>query len=690
MLTSAPVSLIIFIIGFGFLVFVHELGHFLVAKWVGVRATQFAIGFGPAMISYRPGLGIFIGCSSEKMYQRMAKERIQEKAERRGRFVDPDDITPKQIYESADAMGMGETEYRLNYIPLGGYVKMLGQEDLNPNAATDDPRAFNRKPIWARACVISAGVIMNMIFGLIFFIMAFTPGVDFPSSQIGYVRPNFPAATTFAVGHENNPAFEGLRPGDRIVAINGRPMSDMMEVQMKVALSGRTESLHLEVERPGHDQPLHFNMQPIRDPDMGMRAIGVAPISSLEVGLLDRDGPIYAAGVRPGMVATHAAGRPLDSYVDLLNILGEHRGMAAPVTFVDPETQQTTTAPLSATAQMQVDPQHDMRHLLGLVPAVQITAALEDSPAARAGVQAGDLLAQVDGTHWPAASEVSALVRQAAEEGRGVRIAVLRQDMLHELGEIRPRQGRIGVQMSEADLIISQILPDSPASIFEADDRVPGGSSLRSINGQRIVQWQDAVRVIQQHLERNPEQPLRVELQLAITRQPTVAMSIDLTEAQRAELAALQFLDPMGIRFRDKLVTISGDNPWQACVLGFKKTHQYMVQTYLTLLRLIQRDVPATEMRGPVGIAHVGMQVTQQGMPRFFFLLGLISVNLAVLNFLPIPIVDGGLMLFLLYEKIKGSPPGEKLQTVSLLFGLALIASVFLFVTYNDIMRLFS
>src|SRR5215207_4598456 len=114
-------SLLLLAVGFGFVVFWHELGHFLAAKWAGVKVEQFAVGFGQALCSWRQGMGFRWG-SSGKEYEQMLRS----------------DFAGAKV---------GETEYRLNWLPLGGYVKMLGQDDLRPNAAVDDPRAYNNVPI---------------------------------------------------------------------------------------------------------------------------------------------------------------------------------------------------------------------------------------------------------------------------------------------------------------------------------------------------------------------------------------------------------------------------------------------------------------------------------------------------------------------------------------------------------------
>ena len=220
------VSFFSLIIGFGFLIFVHELGHFLVAKWVGIRVTQFAIGFGPSIFAWRKGIGVRVG-STEAEYE-------------------------KRIKAGTPESELGETEYRLNYLPLGGYVKMMGQEDLDPTAHSQDPRAFNSKPVWARASVISAGVIMNIIVGMIFFIIAFMAGVEFPPAIVGGVERSMPAATTYAQGHQGDADFLGLQIGDQILKLDGKDVGDMMDVRIGTALGKANTPIELTVQRPDH------------------------------------------------------------------------------------------------------------------------------------------------------------------------------------------------------------------------------------------------------------------------------------------------------------------------------------------------------------------------------------------------------------------------------------------------------
>ncbi|MCD4699233.1 MAG: site-2 protease family protein, partial [Phycisphaerae bacterium] len=127
--------ILLFVIGLGLMIFVHELGHCLVAKWVGIKVERFALGMGPRLFGIK----------------------------------------------------RGETDYCLCAIPLGGYVKMLGQEDFKALKEGDraDPRSFEAKSVGARFAVISAGVIMNLILAAVLFIIIGMVGKNFVAPVVG-------------------------------------------------------------------------------------------------------------------------------------------------------------------------------------------------------------------------------------------------------------------------------------------------------------------------------------------------------------------------------------------------------------------------------------------------------------------------------------------------------------------------
>ena len=103
-------NIILIVIGFGLLVTVHELGHFIAARWAGIRVEGFAIGMGPSILSYRKGVGVRFGSTQPIVVARTGKQ--------------PEALTSEEQRQH----GLGETEYSLRLLPLGGYVKMLGQE----------------------------------------------------------------------------------------------------------------------------------------------------------------------------------------------------------------------------------------------------------------------------------------------------------------------------------------------------------------------------------------------------------------------------------------------------------------------------------------------------------------------------------------------------------------------------------
>src|SRR3954470_14878265 len=140
-------DLVLVLLGFGLIVFLHELGHFIAARWAGIRVLAFAVGFGPAAFSYRKGMGFRPG-SSEAKYIELCKARSQ------GQVAD---------VRGVDIGAISPTEYRFNILPLGGYVKMLGQDDVNPLATSEAPDSYQNCKPWKRMVVISAGVITNVI-----------------------------------------------------------------------------------------------------------------------------------------------------------------------------------------------------------------------------------------------------------------------------------------------------------------------------------------------------------------------------------------------------------------------------------------------------------------------------------------------------------------------------------------------
>ena len=720
-------SLALFIFGFGFLVFIHELGHFAVAKWVGVRCKYFAVGMGffgllPPICSYRKGVGFRFG-GTDKEYEAAVEARLREK------HIDPDHATPAEIYEAGDEVGMSETEYRWMALPIGGYVQMEGQEDMDPAKRSNDPNAFHNKPIWARMAVISAGVVMNIITGVVMFIIAFMAGVQFPAPVVGDVLRGSPAALAQAVGHEGDPAYRGLRVGDRIVAVDGEAARDFSDVQVTAALGHPETPISLTVTRPGEAQPLTYTLHPMQLPGERLLAVGLGWSSTLRVNQMAKESDLYAAGVRPGMTLVAVDGQPVATRGELYAAAARSGGRPLTVTFEKRSEESEGTAvdegeggeggeggavvrveaqlPTKATLAGTMD---QPGNLAGLVPAVAIQPEKPDTPAAKAGVEAGDLLLEVDGVRWPTTRDLVTKVSAAAAAERGVKLTVWREGEAVKLPPIVADDDtrRIGVKLEDVPEapVLGTTLPGSPAATLN----LPGGSRLLSIGGREVASWHQVQTALRDAaLAAKVQEPgdeggdgaeggEGAKLEVEVTAVPPAAGAAPITRTMTLDADALAGLRAVswepallesGLAFYTEQVRVSTSNPLEASWIGIEKTHQFIVQTYLTLVRLFQGTVGVSDLRGPVGIVDEGRRVAVRGWPYIMFFLGLLSVNLAVINFLPIPIVDGGQMVFLIIEKIKGSPVSAAVQQGALIVGLVILGLIFVTTTFYDISRIF-
>jgi regulator of sigma E protease len=168
----------------------------------------------------------------------------------------------------------------------------------------------------------------------------------------------------------------------------------------------------------------------------------------------------------------------------------------------------------------------------------------------------------------------------------------------------------------------------------------------------------------------------------------TIQLPIDAKGA--AMLANLSWSSPFGtVPFEPLQTTLKASNPLEAVRMGIAETRRVMTMTYLTFARLFEGTVKVQHLKGPVGIAHFGTMVADRGWVWLLFFFALISVNLAVVNFLPLPIVDGGQFLLIMYEQIRGRPAPIAFQNAAMIAGLILIGISFLFITVNDIRNLF-
>lgn len=182
-------TIVVAIVVLGLLILFHELGHFLVARWCGVGVVKFSIGFGPVLI---------------------------------GRKI-------------------GNTEYAISAVPLGGFVKMVGEDPEEEVTPADRSIAFQHQPLWKRFAIVLAGPLANLLFAFAAFSLVFAVyGARVPSSvaKVGNVLPDMPAAAA------------GLRPGDIVTAVDGQPVGSWDELSQTIRQSG-ARPLILTIERSG-------------------------------------------------------------------------------------------------------------------------------------------------------------------------------------------------------------------------------------------------------------------------------------------------------------------------------------------------------------------------------------------------------------------------------------------------------
>ncbi|MBV9123057.1 MAG: site-2 protease family protein, partial [Planctomycetes bacterium] len=129
-------------------------------------------------------------------------------------------------------------------------------------------------------------------------------------------------------------------------------------------------------------------------------------------------------------------------------------------------------------------------------------------------------------------------------------------------------------------------------------------------------------------------------------------------------------------------------NLGDALGMGMHRTVSFIKQLYGQLVSIVTGRVSAKTLGGPIIITKVAYQIAGSDFFEFLLFLGIISVNLAVINFLPIPVLDGGHMVFLIYEKIRGRPASEQMRAAATYLGLALILSLMAFVIYLDVKRI--
>jgi regulator of sigma E protease len=736
-------------IGLGLLIFIHELGHFLVAKWCNVNVQVFSIGFGPALP----------GCKFK----------------------------------------WGETTYKLALFPLGGYVQMLGQVDIHEESdgSEDDPRSYRNKSVLQRMAIISAGVIMNTLLAFVCFVVVFQgPGKDRSAPVVSAVDSGSPAftegipagAVLEEIGNVKNPYFDNLR-----YAVMG---SERAELPLVWSMPGEGKQHRTTITpRKEEDDP---------NPIIGVNQPYCLTLLDKRFQLKEYDTPTRidspAAEASPPfaygdqIIATtdpdelnakvynphHLKELPLDkrkpgsNQRDYFKFVRRMQLLAGKEVVIQVE-RQVKGKDDDEVAKVNILVKPAYHRWLGAVMAMgEITAMRIDSPATRAKVHKrrkvqddegkdnilkGDVIEWVKvpnperpgGTFWftletkkPNSEDKVEQIRldpvrlpgQLLDWARRMEKANIPLDQwkvtLHvkrfKCPKTKSRENdhreddHVSLELQwDKDWQFDRVLPIT----LESPMAIPGlglGYQIKTIvvwadpnfakaADERLLP-EDVIEKVQLYFVTDDEGTVKAEsaVDLKLNQWAQIVPFLSRSDLAKVVLTVNRNVDnekvsraitltpksvrdwPMedrGFRFSPDLRREKAGNPIEAVQMGLRDTHNQIMGVFMVLRGMLTRNISVRNIGGPVMIATVSYRVAQYDVWEFVFLLGMVSINLAVVNFLPIPVLDGGHMVFLVYEMIRGKPASERVRIGATYAGLLFILLVFIGVMYLDITKLF-
>jgi len=255
------VTVISFVIVLGVLVFIHEFGHFCVAKLSNIKVEKFSLGFGPKLIGFRKG----------------------------------------------------ETEYMLSLLPLGGYVKMIGEAPGEEISEEDKSRSFTAKSPLNRAAIVAAGPVMNLILAFVLLPLIYIIGIEVPAylerpTAVGYVFADSPA----------NKA--GMKKGDIIKLVDGKPVPTWQDFVAVTAMNPES-TLRLTISRRGHS--VEATLSPETSSKTGAGTVGVLPPMPPVISSVRSDYPAYKAGLRAGDEILSVNGTKITHWLELESLVSK-------------------------------------------------------------------------------------------------------------------------------------------------------------------------------------------------------------------------------------------------------------------------------------------------------------------------------------------------------------------------------
>ncbi|TWU41111.1 site-2 protease family protein [Novipirellula artificiosorum] len=680
-------------LGIGLVIFVHELGHFLAAKTFGVKCEKFYVGFDV-----------------------------------------PIKIGPIKFPRTLGKFQYGETEYGIGILPFGGYVKMLGQDDDPRKAEQEakrirsggeagdgeeeverlDPRSYPAKPVWQRMIIISAGVVMNLVTGVLFAAIAFGYGVSYNPAIIGGVSPGGPAWRA------------GIEPGGQVISVGELSDDQMHFREMRVAIV--SEGLEypdkpIDVAIRYDDGIRQYKLKTDPHPvDSDLRMIGITNPTSLK---LSSETPALPGSVADGVLSEADGGASIIAYdgneVRPNSIVPSTPFFDYLYSHPDKTISLTLERADNTTHTVELPPQQAKS--IGFRYAISpITALVEEGAAAKAGIQVGDVIVAVNGNTdidayglplmlFASEGPVSLQLRRGqGEQSRTIDVELTAESSPQTLSTTSGIDGQIAINRfgfsysprATVATVMPNLLSKGSGS---SDTELEPGDEIKEV---RLIlsdaelpkplkddRFAPILEQLREGWKADGPMPLGALVETIQLLPEGTPLRVFATRSPRGRViesvATVQQDDRVwperGLALTAVEATQTADSFASALSLGFREGKRRLADVFRFLQMIPKGRVKMRHVGGPLEIVNMAKNQAERGISPQLLFLTMLSMNLAILNFLPIPALDGGHMVFLIAEAIRGKKLDEQLEMRLTMAGVLTILLLMVVVFANDIMR---
>jgi regulator of sigma E protease len=622
------------ILGLGFLIFIHELGHYFVARRVGMTVEVFSIGFGPPIRQWT----------------------IQ------------------------------GVKWQLCMLPFGGYVRIAGMDKKGTLEPHQIPDGFYGKKPLDRIKVALAGPAVNILFAFVAFCLIWMSGGQEKPFQettnvIGYVDP------------QSKLYSNGVRPGDELTSLDGKSVVGYKDLLVSMVLDEKAATLKGNgIDYfSGQRQPFSIVLPKPTSSKLPVAELGIIPAQYLIFDTFSSSAsPLQGTGIEKGDRIVWVDGELIFSAHQLSTVLNDSKSL---VTFERDGKLFLSRLPrlkipdlcLNAEQRNELD---DWNHEAGFRSKASqlyfIPYLLSHSGVVQESLSFMDCNADkvepIADVRYPLAIPLKPGDKIVALDGIQV------SDSIDLLKKLQNRNASVIVQRGGDSSIPSWKVADK---VFEASIKPAAlkqimasmGSSSPVTNADNFVLLPPINLKPLSDLQLDPEKKSQFETDLAA--QKKAIARIENAEERQHQLVALELAQKrlmLGAQLRDRTVAYN-PSPMTLFIGAFD-------QTWKTLVNLVSGSLSPKALAGPVGIVQALQTSWANGVKDALFWLGFVSLNLAFLNLLPIPVLDGGHILFASIEGITKKPVKAKTMEKLIIPFLILLVILFVYLTYQDIVKL--